>query len=356
VTSGSASGLSTLQPLADPNNPDFDGLTFTPPTGVPASFGCSMTIPTLTVSGNWLITQPEMSAGKGCASSPLLAAANIEPSDANLDKLRQLRSDLLSQGGAMGKWYVDQYNTYQPDLNSLTSNQSWLDAVSQYSGNQIWADILAAIGTASASLSPADAQNAIALVSAAQNISTNEDFVNTIGEILGNIGDYEPSAGGSYTYAQILTIIAGETPPDSTTDLSTAAQQKTVARAAASSPLEPFQITQSWSGTFTATALNASGTAQFSIAAGEGGAAPSLTCTSFTISIPTFSFTYAGDDLASKLEVFLQQTFDPSATSGIGGQIQSAVNSGGAGSLNESIVNGLTSVINTAVQNAWPPD
>ena len=363
VTGGVVTGLSGLAANVDPNNPDLDGLTFTPNTGSPTSMTCSLTVPSLTLNGGWTIDQEEeyVPGSGGCQAGPMMAMAGVEPSNDNLSLLTTLKNDLLSQGGSMGAWYVSQYYANQTAVQNLLTNSLWSTAVQQYSGNQVWGDILAAIQAASGGQSPtltaSDTTNAIALVSAAMQVSTDQDFVNTINEILNYLPAYQnPSTGQSYPYQQLLTIVASQTPP---ADFTATFRRPRMTMSFGPSPVD---TTQTWNGTLTATATGTTATATFSITAGDGGGAPTVACTGFVLTLPNWSLNYSGSGFASDFMVWLQKTFEPSATSGINTEITNAVNSDTVppavpASPHAQILTLLTEQVNSYLTKYWnnPP-
>lgn len=354
LSSATITGLSGLAPLVDPTHADQYGLTVVTKTaaGIPTSLMASLTIPSITVTGNWAIQQQEMildssstspGMGGGCAAQHMMRAARagVEPSAEDMNLLRDLRTDLQNSGGAMGQWYIDQFNAYQSDLIALMQNSDWLAAVQQYGGDQLWGDILTAISNSQNgkpfTLSDDDLQNALALVSSAQqitsNISGDSGVFNAINTIVNDyLPDYDVSG---LTYDQLLTIVAGETPPPSGTSATAGTAEKVNMRVAAPAPtsiLDPPStpsIYGSWSGDLSATVSNGSGTIVVSIDWGDTGAPPTFTCSGLTITVPAFNASYSGSDFASKCLVFLQKTFDPSATSGLNTEIQNAINTPG---------------------------
>jgi len=354
IASASLSGVTGLAPVPDPNNSDLDGLTFTPDNDNPSSVTCALRIPALSLSnGEWAIHQPELYVPNsgGCQAQPMLAAARVQPSDQNLALLKQLRDDLLNKGGAMGAWYVQAYYANQQALQNLLTLPLWNVAVNQYKGQGVWAAILAGIQSAQnkqpVTFPKSDASNALALVSAAQQVSADQDFITTIGQIVPYLSSYTDGKA----YDQIIDTVAAQTPPASAPAPAASAR----ARAAADvKPYGPQAIMGSWSGQFSATA-QVNITTTFSITPGQGGAPPVFSCTAFQVNLPgpSWSFQYSGDDFASKLEVFLQKTFAASATQGLNTKIAAIVNSG---STNDGIRNTLSAQLNAAVDSIWNAD
>jgi hypothetical protein len=348
LTGGSVTGLSKLAPKVDPAHEELAGLTFSPATGSPTAMTCRLKIASLSLGGGWTIKQDQMSAtGGGCGSGPMLAMAGHEPSEENLDRLREVRTDLLARGGRMGQWYVDEYNTNQDAIQALLEIPEWKQAVDQYNGNQVWGAILASIRSGSSVLTADDLSNAIALVSAAQQVSPDEHLVNTLGEMIGYLSDYQSPDGQSYGYDRILEIVASQTPP--------APQQRMRTPALRGGPVF---TTARWSGSLSASASDVTATATFSIAVGTGGAAPTLTCTDFQLGLPSWNFSYSGSDFSSKFLVWAQQTFSPSATGGINDKITDEVNgTGSSATTHQKIIDFLTEQTNAYVTRYWnnPP-
>lgn len=376
VTSASVTGLSGLPlPLVDPQNPDLKGLTFVPNTGSPTSITANLTLPSFTASGDWTLQQLEGSVNTtgtgGCAAQPAFQSFAVEPSESNLNFLRQVRSDLLNKGGKMGAWYVTQYNTYQKEMIAILQSSDWAAAVQAYNGNQVWGAILGAIQGGSGNtvtLSSDVLSNALALIGSAQQISDSTDFQNTISTILGYLSDYQDPSGASYSYSQILTIVAGETPPEAASDDAVSkkinVKPKKIAPMTPSMPGAvsslPATLTQSWNGTFTATVPGASVKVTIDLTFPDDNSAPTVTATAFTLTIPSYTLTYSGSNFASNFIVFLQKTFDPSATSGIATQITTVVNdttpaTPPAVSLNQQILNKITTQLNSQIASLWPP-
>jgi hypothetical protein len=356
IASASLAGLTGLAPVPDPNNPDLDGLTFTPDNDNPSSVTCALRIPALALSdGAWAIHQPELYVPNsgGCQAQPMLAAARVQPSDQNLALLKQLRDDLLNKGGAMGAWYVQAYYANQQALQNLLTLPLWNIAVNQYDGQGVWAAILAGIQSAQntqpVTFPKSDASNALALVSAAQQVSADQAFITTIGQIVPYLSAYTDGK----TYDQIIETVAAQTPPAAASAAAAAPGART--RAAGDvNPYAPQAIMGSWSGQFSASA-QVFITTTFSITPGQGGAPPVFSCTAFQITLPgpSWSFNYSGDDVASKLEVFLQKTFAAKATQGLNTKIASIVN---GGSTNDGIRNTLSAQLNAAVDAIWNAD
>ncbi len=360
VTKAETSGFASLAPNVDSSHAYLDGLSFGPQTGPSQPQGtlcASLKIPKLSITGNWVIHQPEtLVPGSGCGSQPMAESLAADMSDDDSEMLRQFRQDLLDRGGNMGKWYVAQWTANQAALEALIKLPEWNEAVMQYHGDAVWnaiLEVLHAATTGSVSFPEAEATNALALVSAVMQIAqskggaANQLLAKAIEQILPYVSAYTDNEN----YDQVLSTIAGQVPPASTTfkDGRLVPADRLAELGGAYNPYQPIQVTQSWDGTFSASGTNITANVTVTYEMQSGDKPPVMTCTGFCISIPDsgWSFDWHGSDLASKFIVWIQKTFDPKATEGINESIELAVKN------QEQILTQLGATLTQAVASIW---
>jgi hypothetical protein len=351
VPSATVNGINSLHP--DPAQPD---LSF---DSTDSNLTAHIQWQALAATGQWRIRQamenstgcvvPKMSAtlrAVAMARGGSVPGAAIALED-NTDALfRKLEQDLLARGGAMGQWYVAQYNANRQALSDLLDIDQFKKAIQYYHGDQIWQAIQTTIQEADQGFQfPEQYRNdAMNLVSAAIDLTTSDNLATSISEVL----DYVPQYIGK-NYEQVIQVVAQHTPPQ-TSHVAAAPPQARAASFARASAGDIYY--RFWQGMFDIS-TTASASINVNIITGEDGTAPTLQVTSLDVTLSDFRFTYYGQDFQSALEVWLQQYFKPDATQGMDKIIKDKVEQDTT--LKQTISTYLTNAVKKLWDNPLPP-